>query len=180
MHPGSGRGRRSGWFQRGYGPVAPAPCGCRNPPEANAWQSCGARCAVWAGLAMPTSRNVRFMPRCNTFSSPWRRRMTLDADQCRSPRRLSARAHQSQAPADKKLQRPLRRVPDRGPHLAGYREMRQEHFDLGRSHIVRGGACHGTGRTDVPNRRMHPRYRCCSSTVECGHAPRPGISAWAP
>jgi hypothetical protein len=34
-----------------------------------------------AGLAMPASRNARFMPRCNPFSSPWRRRMTLDADQ---------------------------------------------------------------------------------------------------
>ena len=44
MQPGSGRGRGSGWLQRGYGPVASAPCGCRNPPEAHAWQICGARC----------------------------------------------------------------------------------------------------------------------------------------
>lgn len=36
----------------------------------------------------------------------------------------------------KESQRALRRVLDRGRRLAGYREMRQEHFDLGRAQSI--------------------------------------------
>jgi len=36
-----------------------------------------------------------------------------------------------------KSRRALRRVPDRSRHIAGYHEMRQENFDLGRNHIAR-------------------------------------------